>query len=229
MQQLKRGVRSLLLASLLLQTCLIHAGPGSHPTSGRKIANVCGLAGADWLVRPEREQEERPELALDLLNIKSGMTVADIGAGVGYFSLKLARRVGAEGKVLANDIQPEMLRLLRQRANKAGVTNIEEVLGTMDDPKLPANSVDLVLLADVYHEFSHPRAMLVGIRKALKQNGRLVLLEYRKEDPSIPILEDHKMTIQQVRDELEPEGFRFDAVLHDLPRQHILIFRKSTL
>lgn len=213
-------------AVVLLAVGLLYADPGKHPVSGRKIANVCGINGADWLLRPERVLEEQPDKALDLLKIRPGMEVADIGAGAGYFSLKLAERVGETGKVYATDIQPEMLALLDKRASEAGVTNIEKILGKPDDANLPANSVDLILMVDVYHEFSEPQAMLAGMRQALRADGRLVLLEYRKEDPSIPILEDHKMSVKQVKREIEPEGFKLVKVLHELPRQHILIFKK---
>ena len=211
---------------VLLAVGLLHAGPGKHPVTGRDIANVCGINGADWLLRSERAAEEQPDKALDLLDIRPGMHVADIGAGAGYFSLKLAERVGETGKVYATDIQAEMLALLDRRAKEAGVTNIEKVLGKPDDANLPADSVDLILMVDVYHEFSEPQAMLEGMRNALRADGRLVLLEYRKEDPSIPILEDHKMSVKQVKREIEPEGFKLVEVLHELPRQHILIFKK---
>jgi len=200
---------------------------GAHPVSGREIAPVMGMGGADWLVRAEREREEDPERALDAIGIKRGMKVGDVGAGVGYFSLRLAKRVGPEGKIYANDIQAGMLERLRRRMREARVDNIETVLGTVSDPKLPAGELDLVLLVDVYHEFSHPQAMLGGIARSLKPDGRLVLLEYRKEDPEVPIREEHKMSIPMVQTELEAEGFRLEKVLRDLPRQHILIFRKA--
>ena len=203
------------------------AGQAKHPVSGREIAPVMGMGGAGWLIRSEREQEERPDLALDLIGINKGSAVADVGAGVGYFSLRLAKRVGQEGKVYANDIQPKMLALLKENAERAGLTNIELVQGTETDPHLPANTIDLVLLVDVYHEFSNPTEMLDGIRSSLKPDGRLVLLEYRKEDPAVPIREEHKMTVQQVKDELAPQGFLLEKVLGELPRQHILIFRKK--
>lgn len=205
------------------------AGVGAqttHPVTGRKIAPVMGIGGADWLMRPEREQEEEPEKALDLMGIQQGMTVADIGAGAGYFTLRLAQRVGPQGKVYANDIQPGMLALVRRNAARANLTNIETILGTDADPHLPTNSIDLALLVDVYHEFSQPEKMLDGIRAALKNDGRLVLLEYRKEDPSVPIRFEHKMSIEEVRRELAPAGFLLEKVLHDLPRQHLLIFCK---
>jgi ubiquinone/menaquinone biosynthesis C-methylase UbiE len=155
------------------------------------------------------------------------MTVADIGAGTGYMSLRMAKRVGPSGKVYANDLQPEMLRLLRENAAEAKLTNVETVLGTESDPKLPKSQMDLVLLVDVYHEFSQPQQMLRKIREALKPDGRLVLLEYRKEDPKIPIRPEHKMSVAEVKAELEPEGFVLGQVIETLPRQHILILTKT--
>ena len=196
-----------------------------HPITGRRIAPVMGMGGADWLVRPEREAEEAPDAALAAIGIARGATVADIGAGAGYFTWRLAERVGPSGKVYANDIQPAMLELLRKNIDARHLTNVETVLGVEDDPRLPA--VDLVLLVDVYHEFSEPEKMLRKIRESLKSDGRLVLLEYRKEDPAIPIRPEHKMSVAEVRAEVEPEGFRFEKNLDTLPRQHILIFRKS--
>lgn len=197
-----------------------------HPVSGRVIAPVMGVGGADWLDRPEREAEEHPEQALDALKLKRGMTVADVGAGTGYMTLRMARRVGAAGKVYAVDIQPEMLRRLRQNAANAKLTNIETVLGGETDPKLPAGQLDLILLVDVYHEMSHPVEMVRHFREALKPDGRLVLLEYRQEDPSIPIKPLHKMSVEQVKVELEAEGFHLNQVIETLPRQHILILGK---
>ena len=198
-----------------------------HPITGRHIAPVMGIGGADWLVRPEREAEEAPDAALDAIGIERGATVADIGAGAGYFTWRLAERVGVAGKVYANDIQPEMLALLRKNIDARHLTNVETVLGAVDDPKLPAGRMDLVLLVDVYHEFTEPEKMLRKMRESLKPDGRLVLLEYRKEDPNVPIRPEHKMSVAEVRAEVEPEGFRFDKTLETLPRQHILIFRKS--
>jgi precorrin-6B methylase 2 len=198
-----------------------------HPVTGRQYAGVMGAGGAGWLVRPEREAEEQPDVALDELRITKGSTVADIGAGAGYMTWRLAARVGPAGKVYANDIQPEMLQLLRKNMEQRKIANVETVLGTIDDPKLPRGSVDLVLLVDVYHEFSEPQAMLRRIRESLRKDGRLVLLEYRAEDPAVPIRSEHKMTVAQVKAELEPEGYRLDRVSEALPRQHILIFRKT--
>jgi ubiquinone/menaquinone biosynthesis C-methylase UbiE len=199
----------------------------THPVTGRKYAGVMGPGGADWLVRPERESEEQPDAALDAIGIAKGSTVADVGAGAGYMTWRLADRVGPAGKVYANDIQPKMLELLRKNMAERKLANVETVLGELDDPKLPRGAVDLILLVDVYHEFSAPQKMLGHMRESLKPDGRLVLLEYRAEDPNVPIRPEHKMTISQVKAELEPEGFRLEKSLETLPRQHILIFRKS--
>ena len=198
-----------------------------HPITGRQYAGTMGMQGAPWLVRSEREQEEQPDKALDELKIAKGATVADIGAGVGYMSWRLAKRVGPSGKVYANDIQAPMLEQLQKNMQERHITNVTPVLGEPDDPKLPQGQLDLVLLVDVYHEFTNPQAMLRHIRESLKSDGRLVLLEYRAEDPSVPIMPLHKMTVAQVRAELEPEGFRFDRSIEALPRQHILIFTRK--
>lgn len=209
----------------------ILAAPGlaiaqsEHPVTGRRIASIMGVSGAGWLERSEREIEELPETALDRIGIGSGMTVADVGAGLGYFTLRLARRVGPKGKVYAVDVQPEMLTMLRDRLTKANLTNVEPILGSESDPRLPKASLDLILMVDVYHEFSQPQKMLRHIRAALKPEGRLVVLEYRKEDPHIPIRPEHKMSVDEVRAEFEGEGYKLEKVLHDLPRQHILIFK----
>ena len=217
----------LAVAALFLLQASAYQAPGTHPVTGRKIAGVMGMSGADWLVRPEREAEEQPEKALDALKLKPGMVVADIGAGVGYMSLRMAKRVGPSGKVYANDLQPEMLAKLRENAAKAKINNVVTVLGDVSDPKLPANTMDLVLLVDVYHEFSQPQQMLRKIRETLKPDGRLVLLEYRAEDPNVPIIAEHKMTVAQVKAEIEAEGFVLQPVIETLPRQHILILTKA--
>jgi ubiquinone/menaquinone biosynthesis C-methylase UbiE len=215
-----RAVCTLLIAASL------SLAQTKHPVTGRPYAGVMGVGGADWLVRPEREAEEQPDKALDVLQIAKGSTVADIGAGAGYITWRLAERVGSTGKVYANDIQPAMLTILRRNMKERHLDNVEPVLGMIDDPRLPANTMDLVILVDVYHEFSEPQKMLRKIRESMKADGRLVLLEYRGEDPKVPIRPEHKMTIEQVKAELEPEGFKMDKVLEDLPRQHILIFKK---
>jgi len=197
----------------------------THPVTGRQFAGVMGPAGADWLVRSEREQEEEPDKAIAALEIRQGSVVADIGAGVGYFTWRLADTVGPSGKVYANDIQPEMIQMLKRNIKDRNLTNVEPILGKYDDPRLPKGVVDLALLVDVYHEFSEPQKMLNRIRESLKADGRLVLLEYRKEDPKVPIRPEHKMSVAEVKAEVEPEGYKLEKVLEILPRQHILIFR----
>jgi ubiquinone/menaquinone biosynthesis C-methylase UbiE len=197
-----------------------------HPISGRQYAQVMSAAGAAWLDRPERIEEEQPDRALDVLKIQAGSTIADVGAGSGYFTTRLATRVGASGRVYAVDIQPEMLRLLAERLAAENVTNVTLVQGDVDDPKLPPASLDLALMVDVYHEFAAPQTMLRHLHAALQPDGRLVLLEYRKEDPSIPIRADHKMSVAEAKLELEAEGFTLAQIDESLPRQHILVFTK---
>jgi ubiquinone/menaquinone biosynthesis C-methylase UbiE len=213
----------LILALLLLSPAL--RAQGVHPITGRQIAGVLSAAGSDWLDRPEREEEEEPDKALEAIGIRRGMIIADVGSGSGFMSFKMAKLVGPSGKVYANDIQPEMLEIVKTRARQNKITNVETVLGTDRDPKLPGGTIDLILLVDVYHEFSHPQAMLDRMRESLKPGGRLVLLEYRKEDPTVPIRPEHKMSVAEVKAELEPEGFQFDQTIEVLPRQHILVFR----
>jgi SAM-dependent methyltransferase len=194
---------------------------------GRPIAPVMTFEGGGaWLVRPEREAEELPDAMLDALEIQPGWTVADVGAGVGYTTMRLSPRVGPKGTVLATDIQPRMLRALESNAKVAKATNIKAILCTPTDTKLPTGAVDLALMVDVYHECSEPEAVLKDLLRALKPGGRLVLVEFRAEDPDIPIKPEHKMTVDQVRKEIEPRGFKF-KVLHDfLPWQHIIVFEK---
>ena len=211
-------------ATALAQTA---AAPGVHPVSDRRFANVMGWQGADWLERSEREVEEEPDKALDALGSLAGLTVADVGAGSGYFTVRLASRVGPAGRVFANDLQSEMLKMLTARLARERVTNVTLVQGAVDDPKLPSSSVDLAIMVDVYHEFSEPQKMLRGLRAALKPGGRLVLLEYRKEDPQVPIRFEHKMSVAEARLELEAEGFLFSRLDDRLPRQHIMIFSKN--
>ena len=205
------------------------AKPRSKPGTymGRPIADVMSFHGADWLVRDTREAEEQPETMLDALKLAPGSTVADVGAGVGYTSLRLSVRVGPKGTVYATDVQPQMLQRLRANAREAGVSNIKPIRCTPEDPKLPADTLDLALMVDVYHECSDPEATLQGLRKALKPGGRLVLVEFRAEDPEVPIKPEHKMTLAQVRKELEPQGFTFKESVETLPWQHVIIFEKS--
>ena len=199
---------------------------GVHPLSGRRFAQTMSVEGADWLDRSERDLEENPDRAIDVLKLEKGSTVADVGAGSGYMTVKLAKKVGPQGKVYANDVQQGMLDLLSKRVTKSKLTNVSTVLGTQDDPKLPADTLDLVIMVDVYHELSQPQVMLRHIRDSLKPGGRLVLLEYRKEDPDIPIRPEHKMSVADAKLEVEAEGFKLTKTNEDLPRQHILIFSK---
>jgi len=199
-------------------------GSGVHPLTGREYALPMSAAGAAWLDRNERQREENTELSLRLIEVQRGSTVADVGAGSGYYSTRLARLVGPEGRVYASDIQQAMLDIIRGRIERERIPNIELVLGTPTNPRLPRTAVDLVLLVDVYHEFSAPQVMLRRIRESLKPGGRLVLLEYRGEDPKVPILPAHKMTVAQAKTEVEAEGFALTTVKEDLPWQHVLIF-----
>lgn len=192
---------------------------------GREISEVMGHLGAGWLERSEREQEERTDLLAGALNLKPTDVVADIGAGTGYFSFRLARLV-PQGKVLAVDIQPEMIEYLNAGKRKAKTPNVEPVLGTITDPKLPANSVDVALMVDAYHEFSNPREMIDNIVKSLRPGGRVVLVEYRAEDPKVPIKEHHKMSQAQAEKEMKAVGLRLLKNDSRLPQQHILIFGK---
>ena len=193
---------------------------------GREIAQVMGHLGAGWLERPEREREERTDLLLKEMELQPTDVVADVGAGSGYFTFRLAPLV-PRGKVLAVDIQPEMLQKIRDAKPRAGAANVETVLGSITDPNLPADSVDVALFVDAYHEFSHPYEMMVSIRKALKPGGRVVLVEYRGEDPKVPIRPRHKMTQAQAVKEMEAAGLQFVANKKSLPQQHLLIFRKK--
>jgi predicted methyltransferase len=195
----------------------------AHPLTGRRVAGIA--TDAQWMDRASREDEEQPERALDLIGITPGMIVADVGAGSGYMSMRLARRVGPRGKVYANDLQPSLLQILKSKLQQEHLSNVELVFGTEDDARLPASAIDLALLVDVYHEFSQPQRMLQSIRRALKPDGRLVLVEYRKEDPGIPIAELHRMSVADARAEVEAEGFTFDKAIEQLPRQHIIVFR----
>ncbi|MGE0825655.1 MAG: class I SAM-dependent methyltransferase [Candidatus Binatia bacterium] len=217
-KQLNKWSRITLWAFVVAFLFVVHsiAADDEHPSQypfapktyrGRVIAPAMSHLGADWLERPNRGETQQPEKVLDALEIRAGDIIADIGAGTGYFSLRLAKRVGAQGRVLATDIQPEMLALLRTNLKKAGITNIDPILCTPTDAKLPENYLDMALLVDVYHELAHPEETLVQIRRALKSTGRLVLIEYRGEDPSVPIKPEHKMTLQQIRGEIEPQGF----------------------
>ena len=193
----------------------------------REIAQVMGHEGAGWLERPEREKEEHPTNLIKALKLKEGDVVADIGAGSGYHAFRMAPLVGSKGKILAVDIQPEMLALIRQKMKATEVTNVEPVLGTIDDPKLPANSVDLIFMVDVYHEFSHPHEMTTAMLKALKPGGRLAFVEFRMEDPKVPIKLVHKMSERQVIKEMSVFPLKHTETIETLPWQHIIVFEKK--
>ena len=194
---------------------------------GREIAQVMGPGGIPWLDRPERDDQEKPLIVLDALKLRGGETVVDLGAGSGYFTFRIAPRVGRAGKVLAVEIQDEMLQTIRQRAQALKVTNVEAVKGSETDPNLPAKAVDLVLMVDVYHELAYPFEVMTKIREALKPGGRVVFVEYRKEDPDVPIKLVHKMSVEQVKREMKAVGLAHMQTLETLPLQHILVFEKT--
>jgi ubiquinone/menaquinone biosynthesis C-methylase UbiE len=214
----------IVVAVFLLQAASL-AEQRQHPVSGRVFAPVMGVGGAPWLERSEREQEEAPAKAIAALDLKPGMVVADIGAGSGYYTTRLAAQVGPSGRVYATDIQPGMIALLDRRIKSEGLSNVTTILGAMDDPKLPPGAIDLAIMVDVYHELQQPQVFLQRLKAAFKPGGRLVLLEFRKEDPSVPILEVHKMSVAEVKQELEAEGYVLDRVINTLPWQHIIVLR----
>ncbi len=193
---------------------------------GREIAKVMGHKAAGWLERPTRSYQEKPQNALDNLDLKSTDIVADIGAGTGYFTFRISPLV-PEGKVLAVDIQPEMLELINFVNNEENITNVETILGDVDNPNLPPSTVDIALLVDAYHEFEYPREMMLGIVEALKPGGRVILLEYRGENPMIMIKGLHKMTEKQVKKEMKAVGLVWQETDDFLPQQHFLVFKKS--
>ncbi|HEX7446076.1 MAG TPA: class I SAM-dependent methyltransferase [Pirellulales bacterium] len=194
---------------------------------GRKIAPTMTYHGADWLIRNTREQEEHCDTLIEALKIKPGQAVCDMGCGNGFYTLRMARLVGKDGRVLAVDVQPEMLHLLDLRAKAEQIENIEPIQGTLIDPKLPEGEVDLILLVDVYHEFSHPEQMLQAMRRALKPHGRLALVEFRLEDPEVPIKLLHKMSKAQIMKELPPNGFKLVEEYEKLPWQHVMFFERD--
>ncbi|MSR51957.1 MAG: class I SAM-dependent methyltransferase [Gemmataceae bacterium] len=197
---------------------------------GREIAHVMGHLASSWLERPEREEEENPKKTIELLKLKEGEVVADIGAGSGYYTFRMAKLVGAKGKVVAVDIQKEMLDIIRDRMKKEKVENIEPLLGTEADPKLKDGSVDVILLVDVYHEFEYPHEMTEKMVKALKPGGRIVFVEFRLEDPKVPIKLVHKMTEKQVvREMAEFKALKHTSTSDKLPWQHVITFTKEAV
>lgn len=201
--------------------------PGLTHYKGRLIAQTMHYKGAPWLVRESREREEDCSTLLKILKIKTGQTICDMGSGNGFYTIKLAKLVGPEGKILAVEIQPEMLYLLRKHAEEEKVTNIQPILGTVADPKLPEGSLDMILCVDVYHEFDHPIEMLAAMRKSLKPDGRMVLVEFRTEDPKVPIKPEHKMSKEQILKEIPPNGFKLVEQFDGLPWQHVMFFQRD--
>jgi len=201
--------------------------PAQTHHMGREIAQTMHYTGAPWLVRESRQREEDCRMLVEALRIQPGQVLCDMGCGNGFYTLELARRVGPRGIVYAVDVQPEMLHMLAERLTREGIRNVRPILGTPIDPRLPEGELDLVLCVDVYHEFSHPEAMLQRIRKSLAPEGRLVLAEFRGEDPAVPIKPLHKMTKAQVRAELEPAGFALAREFDRLPWQHLLFFEAA--
>ena len=193
---------------------------------GREISRVMGHQGAEWLERPEREREEMPNRLVELLKLKEGDVVADIGIGTGYIARKISPKIGETGTIYGVEIQQEMLDILAEKMAEEGITNIKGVLGTITDPKLPPNSVDLAIMVDVYHEFSHPYEMMKNICRGLKTGGRVVFVEYRLEDDNVPIKRLHKMSELQVIKEATPHPLSWVETLDDLPWQHVIIFEK---
>ena len=191
---------------------------------GRSIAQTMHYTGAEWLIRDRREREERCSLMLANLGVKTGMAICDMGCGNGFHTLKLAEMTGAKGYVGGVDVQPQMLLLLRNRMEESGIENVVPILGSYHNPRLPRASLDLILLVDVYHEFSHPEQMLKAMRESLKPGGVVVLVEYREEDPDVPIKPKHKMSKAQVDKELTANGFTLVKSFDKLPWQHMLFY-----
>ncbi len=226
----KLAAFALFLSAATLRPAVAEDGAIPPPLTeykGREIAQTMHYLGAPWLVRESREREEDCNTLLEALKIKPGETVCDLGCGNGFYSVKLAKLVGEQGKVIAVDIQREMLELLKDLAAEQMVENIETVLGTLVDPKLQKESVDLVLLVDVYHEFSHPEQMLAAIRTSLKPSGRVALVEFRAEDPNVPIKPLHKMSKEQIMKEFPPNGFKLVEEFDKLPWQHLMLFQRD--
>jgi len=194
---------------------------------GREIAQVMGAGGAPWLERTERAQEERPDLVLAALEITPGMVIADIGAGTGYYARRMARRAGSRGMVYAVEVQPQMMALLEKHLARHLATSVKAVLGTTTDPRLPAASLDLAVMVDVYHELEYPYEMLAAIVQALKPGGRLAFVEFKANDPGVPIKPLHTMSEEQVRKEAAAHPLEWVRTVRELPWQHVVIFRKA--
>lgn len=195
---------------------------------GREIAQTMHYLGAEWLIRDEREREERCSMMLTNLGVRTGMTICDMGCGNGFHTLRMAEMTGKKGLVYGVDVQPEMLGLLRERMEEDVIENIVPILGSFHNPRLPPDSIDLILLVDVYHEFSHPEEMLAAMRKSLKPDGVIVMVEYREEDPEVPIKKLHKMSKDQINLELEANGFKLVKEFDNLPWQHMMFYGKTS-
>lgn len=194
---------------------------------GREISHVMGHLGAGWLERPQREKQEKPQILMELLDLKPGMIVADIGAGSGYHTRRMAKAVAPGGEVHAVDIQQEMLDILVAKLSEKGIENVVPVLGQIDDPKLEEGIIDLAIMVDVYHEFSHPYEMMESICRSMKAGGRVVFVEYRGEDDWVPIKPHHKMTLAQIKKEMGPHPLKLkEAVSDKFPWQHYVVFEK---
>ena len=219
-----RRVLSLIFLAATVLLVADQLPPPKTSYKGREIAQTMSYHGAPWLSREERDQEENPRRLLEALRLAPGMSVADVGCGNGFYTLQMAAIVGPQGRVYGVDIQPEMLAMLEERAAAAQLDNIVPILSAPADPKLPAGSVDLILLVDVYHEFAYPERMLEGMRQALAPGGRIALAEYRLEDPAIPIKLLHKMSKKQILKEYKPNGFKLLSEFDELPWQHLMLF-----
>ena len=225
---------------LLVSAILVHSHAMAQPPAeeppveeprteylGRQVAQYMTYHGAGWLIRDERNREEATDLAMEHMALKPGMVLCDLGCGNGYYTLRMARAVAPRGRVFAVDIQPEMLQMLNARVSRLRLDSIETVLGKIDNPNLPAGEVDLLLMADVYHEFSHPVSMLYWIRRSLKPEGVVALLEFREEDVNVPIKLEHKMSKSQIIKEYEANGLKLVREYNDLPWQHMMMFARD--
>lgn len=218
-----------MLAALAIILCCAAPTPrrADQPEAKRTPAPVISVAGADWLERPEREVEDRPDLVLAEMKLKDGDVVADVGAGSGFFTRRLAKAVAPRGKVYANDIQPGMLEILRDNLKRDGISNVSPILGEENDPKLPRGALDWILLVDVYHEFQQPEVMLARMAEALKPTGRVALVEYRGEGTTaMHIRREHRMTKEQALREWTAAGYKLVRISEALPSQRLFIFRK---
>ncbi len=218
---------TVLFISICFYSWILPQSSANNEYMGRTIARTMHFTGAEWLIRASRAREEASGEVMKQLNLKPGMVVGDVGSGNGYYTLKIAKVVGEEGKVYAVDIQQEMLDMLQERAREEERNNIVLTRGELQKTNLPKNTLDLVLLVDVYHEFSHPAEMLADIKASLKQDGRIALLEYRAEDPDVPIKPLHKMSKKQILKEYTANGFELVDEYDGLPWQHMMFFGKA--